>query len=407
MNAFTNAQKQLELAAQAGGFSDKDIAFLRSPQRVVQVTFPLRRDNGDVEYIEGYRVQYNMSRGPAKGGIRFSKHVDLDEVKALAFWMSIKNAVSNVPYGGGKGGVVINAKEYSEGELERVSKGFIRAIHEVIGPMKDIPAPDMYTNAQVMAWMMDEYEAIVGKHAPGVITGKPLALGGSLGRNYATAMGGAYVLKEAFKVRNQDVKGKKIAVQGFGNAGQHIARILASWGAQIVAVSDSRSGLYDEQGLDIAKVLEYKNKHRSLKGFGSKEITNEELLGLAVDVLVPAALENQIREDNVNTVKAKYVLELANGPTTPKADETLDKKGVIVLPDVLGNAGGATVSYFEWVQNNYGYYWSEEEVLEKLEKIMVNAYDAVEAVVKEKDISYRLAAFVVALGRIIEAQKMR
>lgn len=405
MNAFENAQKQLMNAAKAGDIPEKNIEFLKSPKRALHVSFPVRLDNGEIKYFKGYRIQFNDSRGPTKGGIRFHPQVEESEVKALSFWMTIKNAVVNVPYGGGKGGVEINPKDYSETELERVSRGFIRAIHQIIGPQIDVPAPDVYTNPQTMAWMMDEFETITGKHQPGVITGKPISLGGSQGRGYSTAMGGAYVLKEA--INELAIEKPSVVIQGFGNAGMHMARILSDWNYKIIAISDSKGAIHNPEGIDVQKAIEFKQENRTIKDFDGVNISNEDLLELETDVLVPAALENQINKDNANNIKAKIIVELANGPTTPEADEILKENNVMVIPDVLANAGGVAVSYFEWVQNNYGYYWTEEEVLKKLEKIMIDSFNAIETIAKKKNTSHRNAAFILALERIIESAKLR
>ncbi|MBD3209262.1 Glu/Leu/Phe/Val dehydrogenase [Candidatus Woesearchaeota archaeon] len=407
MNTFTNAMEQLQAAAKAGSITTADTAFLQAPKRVIEVSFPAKTDDGTTKYYKGYRVQYNDARGPTKGGIRFHPHADLAEVQALAFWMTIKNAVVDVPYGGGKGGVIVNPKEHSRSELERISREFIKAVHEFIGPTKDIPAPDVYTDKHVMAWMLDEYEAIKGLHQPGMVTGKPLALGGSQGRDYATAMGGAFVLKEAVSLLDINPLKATVAIQGFGNAGMHMARILDGWGYRVVAVSDSRTGVYDPKGLDVKKAIAHKKKERTLEGYGAKIVTNKELLALDVDILVPAALENQVRKSNAGDVKAQLIVELANGPVTPEADALLEKNGVTVIPDVLANAGGVAVSYYEWVQNNQGYYWEEEEVMEKLEKKMVKSFKEIHALVKELDSTYREAAFILALRRLIEAARLR
>lgn len=399
---------QLHRAAEKADIPKEDVVFLEQPKRIVEVNFPVRLDDGKVEYFKGYRVQYNDARGPTKGGIRFHPQVDLEEVKALAFWMTIKNAVVAVPYGGGKGGVTIDKKKYNDGEGERISRGFIKAMHDVLGPNKDIPAPDVYTNPQIMGWMMDEYEAIKAEHLPGMITGKPLSLGGSQGRSYSTAMGGAYVLKEAIELMDVDPLKATVAVQGFGNAGIHIARILDEWEYNVVAISDSSTALYDEKGLDIKRLIKHKQSGERLDTYkDAKRLTNEELLGLKVDVLVPAALENQIHEENAADVRAKIILELANGPVTPEADTILNDNGVVVIPDVLANAGGVVVSYFEWTQNKQGLHWEEQDVLERLEQVMVNSFKRTHEIVKEKDIGYRDAAFALALRRIIGAAKDR
>lgn len=407
MNAFENAQQQLFAAIKAGDISESDIEFLKHPKRAVHVSFPVRLDNGKVEIFQGFRMQFNDARGPTKGGIRFHWHVDEHEVKALSFWMTIKNAVVDLPYGGGKGGVSIDPKKYSEGELERVARGFIKAIHEVVGPDQDIPAPDVYTNSQIMAWMLDEYEAIKGKKQPGLITGKPLVLGGSKARSYSTAMGGAYVLKEVAEQYNLTPTKTSVIIQGFGNAGMHMARILHDWNYKIIGISDSKIALYDERGIAIPEAISYKEKNKSLKGFGPKELSNEVLLAQKADVLVPAALENAITKENASKIQAKYIVELANGPITPEADTILNNKGTIIIPDVLANAGGVVVSYFEWVQNNYGYYWTEAEVLEKLEQKMVKSFHEIHKLMKTKDITYREAAFILAIKRIVEAAKLR
>lgn len=407
MNPFENAQVQLNKAVKAGGLESNDVEFLKNPKRAVHVSFPVKLDDGSTKYFQGFRMLYNDTRGPGKGGIRFHQDVDEHEVKALSFWMTIKNSVMDLPLGGGKGGVIINPKEHSDAELERVARGFIRALHTVLGPKQDVPAPDVYTTPQVMAWMLDEYETITGLHNEGLITGKPLELGGSLGRGYSTAMGGAYVLKEAAQLFDLDPVKTTVAIQGFGNAGLHMARILAGWNYKIVGISDSSVALYDENGFDIDKAIAYKQTNRSLKGFGGSVISNDELLGLDVDVLVPAALENAITQENAGSVKAKLVVELANGPITPDADAILEKNDVVVLPDVLANAGGVTVSYFEWVQNNQGYYWTEEEVLERLEKKMVKSFNDIHQIVKDDGTSYREAAFILATKRLVTANKLR
>lgn len=407
MNAFENAQAQLKTAQAAAKYTDEQLAFLAHPKQATHVSFPVKMDDGSTRYFQGFRMLYNNVRGPGKGGIRFHHHVDESEVKALSFWMTIKNAVMDLPLGGGKGGVIINPKEHSEAELERVARGYIRALHHVLGPEQDVPAPDVYTNPQIMAWMLDEYETIKGRHQAGLITGKPLELGGSQARGYATAQGGAYVLKEAAEIFDLDPFQTKVVIQGFGNAGMHMARILSEWNYKIIAISDSSTALYDENGLDIDKAITHKQITRSLSGFGAKEISNDELLALECDVLVPAALENAITKENADTIKAKYVVELANGPITPEADTILESKDIKVFPDVLANAGGVTVSYFEWVQNNQGYYWTEEEVLAALEKKMVKSFADIHELVKENDVSYRTGAFMLALGRLLTANSLR
>jgi glutamate dehydrogenase (NAD(P)+) len=412
MNPFEDTLGRLNALAKHCGkkgvlFNKDDLMILSAPKRTLIVNFPVKLKDGKVHIINGYRVQYNDARGPAKGGIRFHPKVDIDEVKALALWMSLKTAVLDLPYGGAKGGITINPKETSADDLEKISREFIRQIHTFIGPTKDVPAPDVYTNPQVMAWMLDEYEKIRGEKLPGLITGKPIGIGGSLGRDIATAQGAAYVFKEAAEAYDMP-QNAKVAVQGFGNAGMNIAKILSSWGYKVVALSDSKGGIYNENGFNVSEVDAFKEKNGSLVDFPkAKKVTNEELLLLPVDVLVPAALENQVTKDNAAKVKAKMVLEVANGPVTSEADSILHKNDVVVLPDILANAGGVTVSYFEWVQNNQGYYWTVEEVLEKLEKKMVAAFNEVHSLVKELDVDHRTAAYICAINRIIDAEKKR
>ncbi|MDI6917429.1 MAG: Glu/Leu/Phe/Val dehydrogenase [Thermoplasmatales archaeon] len=409
INPFENAQKQLDIAAGKMKLEPSVHAMLREPMRILEVSFPVRMDNGETKIFKGFRVQYNDACGPTKGGIRFHPDETIDTVKALAAWMTWKCAVVDIPYGGGKGGVICNTKEMSEGELERLSRGYIRAINYFIGPEKDIPAPDVYTTPQIMAWMMDEYSKLKGYNVPGMITGKPIPLGGSLGRGDATARGGMYALKEAAKYLGIDLKKATVAIQGYGNAGQFAARLVTEmFGSKVVAVSDSKGGIYSEKGLDWKAVLEHKKKTESVTGLkGTKEITNEEILELNVDVLIPAALENVITEKNVARIKAKIILELANGPTTPEADKILHKNKIFVIPDFLANAGGVTVSYFEWVQNTYGYYWEEQEVHENLEKKMVKAFKDVLEMAEKYKVDNRTAAYMVSVNRVAEAMKLR
>ncbi|QTA38102.1 Glu/Leu/Phe/Val dehydrogenase [Thermosipho ferrireducens] len=408
MNPFENYLKQLEGAIEYVDAPEGAFEILRKPMRIIEVSIPVRMDDGSIKVFTGWRSQHNFAPGPTKGGIRYHPDVTKDEVMALSAWMSIKNAVVGIPYGGGKGGIKVNPKELSQGELERLSRGYIDAIYKYIGPDQDIPAPDVYTNSQIMSWMMDEYSKLVGSYQPGVITGKLKVVGGSQGRGTATARGGFFVLREALKVRGEDFKGLTAAVQGFGNAGSFAARFLSEVGVKVVAVSDSRGGIYTEHGLSYGAVLEHKNKTGSVINFnGTKNITNEELLELDVDILVPAAIENVITENNAENIKARYILELANGPVTPEADNILFKKGIFVIPDVLANAGGVTVSYFEWIQNRMGYYWSEREVHQKLDEIMTRAFHKVYETMKEKGIDSRKAVYVVAVERLMEAMKAR
>ena len=409
LNPFRIAQEQLDEAAEHLKLDPATHAMLREPMRELHVLIPVRMDDGRVEVFQGFRVQYNDARGPTKGGIRFHPEETIDTVKALAAWMTWKTAVVDIPYGGGKGGVICNPKEMSEGELERLSRGYIRALGEFIGPEKDIPAPDVYTNPQIMAWMMDEFSKLRGYNTPGVITGKPLPLGGSLGRGDATARGGIFTVREAAKHLGLDLKGAPVAVQGYGNAGYYAAKLSKEYfGAKIVAVSDSRGGIYSEAGLDPEAVLKHKQEGGSVVGFpGAEQISNEELLELDVTLLWPAALENVITEENAPRIKAKIIAEAANGPTTPEADRILHEKGAFVIPDFLCNAGGVTVSYFEWVQNINGYYWSEEEVYERLDAKMTKAFHDVLEMHKERKVHMRLAAYLVAVQRVAEAMRLR
>ncbi|MDI6860500.1 MAG: Glu/Leu/Phe/Val dehydrogenase [Caldisericia bacterium] len=408
LNPFKIAQEQIEKVGEVLNLSKELIEVLKWPKRVLQVSIPVRMDDGSVRTFLGWRSQHNDALGPTKGGIRFHPETTMDEVIALSIWMTLKCGVVGIPYGGGKGGVRCNPKEMSEGELERLSRGYIDAIAHIIGPEKDIPAPDVYTNPQIMAWMMDEYSKLKGHNVFGVITGKPILLGGSLGRNMATAMGTLYTIREGAKAIGLSLKGATVSIQGYGNAGYFAAKLLYEDGAKIIAVSDSKGGIYCEDGIDPDKVFEYKQKTGSVVGYpGTKEIGPKDPLTVPCDILVPAALENQITTENVNEVKTKIIAEAANGPTTPEADEVIVKKGILMLPDILANAGGVTVSYFEWVQNNYGYYWSEEEVLERLERIMVNAFKNVYEMHKEKKIDMRTSAGAVSINRVVEAMKLR
>ena len=409
MNPFKQGIDHLNKTAQVMGITDKELEVLREPQKITQVSIPVKMDNGELKIFSGYRVQHNNARGPYKGGIRYAPGVDLNEVKALAFWMAIKCAVVDIPLGGGKGGIQVEPSELSEAELERLTRGFARGIAPVIGPDKDIPAPDVYTNAQTMAWIMDEYSRLQGKNVPGVITGKPLEIGGSLGRDIATAQGGFYcfkaLLKDKLDIQKEDIK---IAIQGFGNAGLNFALIAKEAGYKIVAVSDSRGGIYAPDGLNIDEVVEYKKRNKTVVDFpDAQNVTNEEILELDVNVLVPSALEGVITEANADNVKAKIVIELANGPTTNEADAKLHSKDIIVIPDVLANAGGVIVSYFEWVQNLANYYWDKDTVLERLEKQIVPAFEAVWKIAKENNADLRTGAYGIAIKRIVKAIKLR
>ncbi len=408
-NPFQTAQQQLDEAAKVLKLDPAVHELLRWPMREFHVRIPVRMDDGSVKVFEGFRVQYNNARGPTKGGIRFHPEETFDTVRALAAWMTWKTAVMDLPLGGGKGGVVCNPKEMSQGELERLSRGYIRALGHYIGPDIDVPAPDVYTNPQIMAWMMDEYEKLTGHSAPGVITGKPLPLGGSAGRGDATARGGIYAVREAAKVLGLELKGAACAIQGYGNAGQFAHKLATEiLGLKVVAVSDSKGGIYKADGLLFDEVVKFKRENGTVVGFpGAEKIANPELLELDVTVLFPAALENVITEDNADRIKAKIVAELANGPTTPEADVILHQKGVYVIPDFLCNAGGVTVSYFEQVQNAYNFYWSEEEVHKLLDERMTRAFHAVHEAAQEYGVHNRLGAYAVAVARVAEAMRLR
>jgi len=408
LNPFKIAQSYFEQAAERLKLDDGMRAILSTPKRTLTVSIPVRMDQGGYRVFIGHRVAHNMARGPAKGGIRFHPDVTLDEVKALASWMTWKCACLDLPFGGGKGGVVVDPHRLSDGERERLTRRYTSEILPLIGPDQDIPAPDVYTDPQIMAWIMDTYSMTKGATTLGVVTGKPLALGGSKGRERATARGVQFVLREACRARKISIKGARVAIQGYGNAGSHLAALLHEEGARIVAASDSGGGVYDPKGLTPAQLLAHKRAGRSLKTFEQgKMITNKQLLELAVDVLVPAALENQITSANAGRIKAKIIAEAANGPTTPMADDILFRRGRTVIPDILANAGGVTVSYFEWVQDFYTFFWEEDEVDRRLEKYMVRAYHSVAEAAARHKCSLRGGAYVVAVDRVAEATRVR
>ena len=410
LNPFKIAQRQFDEAAEMLGLAPAMREFLRWPQREYHVTLPIRMDDGSSRVFHGYRVQYNSSRGPTKGGLRWHPDETIDTVRALAAWMTWKTAVVDIPLGGGKGGITCNPKELTATEQERLARAYIRAVGRVLGVTKDVPAPDVYTNPQIMGWMMDEYETLVGESHPGVITGKPLTLGGSKGRGDATARGGVYCVREAGKRLGIDWDGASYAVQGFGNAGQFGAtlhrEILGN--SKFVAASDSRGGVYCKDGMDPQALVDYKKSNGSLAGFpGAEPISNEELLELDVDCLYPSALENVITHANAQNIKARLICELANGPTTPEADQILHENGRIVLPDFMANAGGVTVSYFEQVQNTYNYYWDLDLVHERLDRKMTEAFDAVWETAAEAKVHMRLAAYLVSVQRVARAVQDR
>jgi len=399
---FSRSIARVQQAAEHARIDPETLLRLSAPRRTVEVSLPLRMDDGTLRMFRGYRVQYDDVRGPFKGGIRFHPQVDLAEVKSLALWMALKCAVVDIPFGGGKGGVEVDPHKLSVAETERLSRAYVRAIADVIGVNRDVPAPDVYTNARTMAWMADEYASVVREHEPGVITGKPVGRGGSLGRDDATGRGGYYVLKEIEAQRDWKPSQISVAIQGFGNAGQHIAKLLSKDGYKVVAVSDSRGGIYNKDGLDVASVIEHKSETRRLPDVGEK-LDSGALLELDVDVLVPAALEDQITEANAANVKAKVIIELANGPTTGEADKILHENGAMVVPDVLANAGGVTVSWFEWLQNRAGIYWELEEVHKKLRRTMQTEYRTLHARMTELKSPMRTAAYAVALERLDRA----
>lgn len=407
LNPFEIVQRQIDAAASYLNLPSEVIEILKRPKRVLTVSIPVKMDDGSVKVFEGYRSQHNDAIGPTKGGIRFHPDVTIDEVKALSMWMTFKCGVAGLPYGGGKGGVICDPRTLSKGELERLSRGFMEAIADIVGPEKDIPAPDVYTTPEIMGWMMDTFSRIKRHNAPGVITGKPIIIGGSLGRNEATAQGCVYTILAALEELNLPTSEVKVAIQGFGNAGRIAANLLAEAGCTIVAVSDSRGGIYNPNGLDVEEVGKLKDGSGIANYADATAISNADLLELDVDVLVPAALENVITAANASRIKAKIVAEAANGPTTPEADRILSKNGVLVIPDILANAGGVTVSYFEWVQNLMNYYWSAEEVNQKLQTTMIGAYRAVHQLMEEKGTDMRTAAFMISIKRVAEAMKAR
>ncbi|HSM38747.1 MAG TPA: Glu/Leu/Phe/Val dehydrogenase, partial [Candidatus Limnocylindrales bacterium] len=402
------AQAQFDHAADQLDLDPGMRRVLRVPKRELTVNFPVTMDDGHVEVFTGYRVQHNLSRGPAKGGIRYHQDVSLDEVRALAMWMTWKCAVVNIPYGGGKGGVIVDPKKLSQREVEGLTRRFTTEISPIIGPDRDIPAPDVNTNSQTMAWIMDTYSMHNGYTIPGVVTGKPISIGGSLGRNEATARGAVFTLLQASKALDVPLQGARVAIQGYGNAGSIAAELLRQEGATIVAVSDSSGGIYNPAGLEPSKVSAWKREHGTVVGFpGSEEISNQQVLEVECEILVPAALENQITQHNAPRIKAKIVAEAANGPTTPEADAILHDRGIFLIPDILCNAGGVTVSYFEWVQDMQSFFWTEERINESLKGIMDRAFEAVYRMSDTHEVDMRTAAYMVAVARVAEATTIR
>ncbi|MGN5456246.1 MAG: Glu/Leu/Phe/Val dehydrogenase [Candidatus Kurthia intestinigallinarum] len=407
LNLFTSTQTIIKEALQKLGYDEAMYELLKEPLRMLQVRIPVRMDDGTVTVFTGYRAQHNDAVGPTKGGVRFHPNVTEEEVKALSMWMTLKAGIVDLPYGGGKGGVICDPRQMSMGELERLSRGYVRATSQIVGPTKDIPAPDVFTNAQIMAWMMDEYSRMDEFNSPGFITGKPIVLGGSQGRDRATAQGVTIVIEQAAKRRDLEIKGARVVIQGFGNAGSFLAKFMNDLGAKVVGISDANGALYDPEGLDIDYLLDRRDSFGTVTNLFENTITNEELLELECDILVPAAIENQITAENAHNIKANIVVEAANGPTTSEATKILTERGVLLVPDVLASAGGVTVSYFEWVQNNQGYYWTEEEVNEKLYKKMVEAFDNIYNVAVSRKIDMRLAAYMVGVRKTAEASRFR
>ena len=407
LNLFTSTQVVIKEALNKLGYADEMYELLKEPLRMLTVRIPIRMDDGSIKIFTGYRSQHNDAVGPTKGGVRFHPEVNEDEVKALSMWMSLKCGIVDLPYGGGKGGIICDPRSMSMGELERLSRGYVRAISQIVGPTKDIPAPDVYTNSQIMAWMMDEYSRLREYDSPGFITGKPLVLGGSQGREKATAQGVVICIEEAAKKRGISIEGARVAVQGFGNAGSFLAKFMHDAGAKVVAISDAYGALYDPNGLDIDYLLDRRDSFGTVTTLFDNTLTNEELLELDCDILVPAAVSNQITTANAHNIKASIIVEAANGPTTLEATKILSDRGILLVPDVLASSGGVTVSYFEWVQNNQGYYWTEEEVTEKLKKVLVQAFDNVYQTSQQRKVNMRLAAYMVGARKMSEASRFR
>ncbi|MGA3264382.1 MAG: Glu/Leu/Phe/Val dehydrogenase [Terracidiphilus sp.] len=407
-NSYDVALENFDAAADALGLDNDTRAMIKYPERILTVSVPVRMDDGRIHRFEGYRVQHSMVRGPAKGGIRYHPQVTLDEVKALATWMTWKCAVVNIPFGGGKGGITCDPKKMSPVELERMTRRYTSAILPLIGPEQDIPAPDVYTNSQTMAWIMDTYSMTKGYPIPGVVTGKPISLGGSLGRNEATGRGVFYTVEHACEHLKISMKGATVVVQGFGNAGSIAAELLHKAGARVIAASDSTGCVYNKNGLNISELIQHKDSTRRVAGFaGSEAITPAQLLALECDILVPAALENAIHADNASAVRARIIAEAANGPITPAADRLLQGKGIFVIPDILCNAGGVTVSYFEWVQDEQHLFWDAQDVYNRLERVMKTAFRDVLKIHLERKVPMRIAANMLGIGRVAEAVQIR
>ncbi|CAN7232655.1 MULTISPECIES: Glu/Leu/Phe/Val dehydrogenase [Rossellomorea] len=407
LNLFTSTQHVINDALSKLGYTEEMYELLKEPIRMLTVRIPVRMDDGSIKVFTGYRAQHNDAVGPTKGGVRFHPEVDEEEVKALSMWMSLKCGIVDLPYGGGKGGIICDPRTMSFTELEKLSRGYVRAISQIVGPTKDIPAPDVYTNSQIMAWMMDEYSRLRENDSPGFITGKPIVLGGSQGREKATAQGVTICIEQAAKKRGIDIKGARVVIQGFGNAGSFLAKFMNDAGAKVIAISDAHGALHDPAGLDIDYLLDRRDSFGTVTTLFENTISNKELLELECDILVPAAISNQITEENVYDIKASIVVEAANGPTTFEATRILSERGILLVPDVLASAGGVTVSYFEWVQNNQGYYWTEEEVNEKLYAKLVEAFNNVYETSQNRRVNMRLAAYMVGARKMAEASRFR
>lgn len=407
LNLLTSTQNVIKTALDKLGYEESMYELLKEPMRIMEVRIPVRMDDGNVKVFTGFRAQHNDAVGPTKGGVRFHPEVNREEVMALSMWMTLKCGIVDLPYGGGKGGIICDPREMSMYEIEKLSRGYVRAISQIVGPNKDIPAPDVFTNSQIMAWMFDEYSKIDEFNSPGFITGKPIVLGGSQGRDKATAQGVTIVINEAAKKRGLDMKGARVVIQGFGNAGSFLAKFLHDAGAKVVGISDAYGALHDPDGLDIDYLLDRRDSFGTVTTLFDNTISNKELFELDCDIIVPAAISNQITAENAPNIKASIVVEAANGPTTAEATKILTDKGVLLVPDVLASAGGVTVSYFEWVQNNQGYYWTQEEVDEKLNKKLVDAFENVYNVATTRNIDMRLAAYMVGARRTAEAARFR
>ena len=406
-NLVASTQQIIKEALHKLGFDDGMYDLVKEPLRFLEVRIPVRMDDGTVKTFTGYRAQHNDAVGPTKGGVRFHPNVNVDEVKALSMWMTLKCGIVDLPYGGGKGGIICDPRQMSIHEVERLSRGYVRAISQIVGPTKDIPAPDVFTNSQIMAWMMDEYSALDKFNSPGFITGKPIVLGGSEGRDRSTALGVVIAIEQAAKIKNLDLNGARIVIQGFGNAGSFLAKFLYDQGAKIVGISDAYGALHDPEGLDIDYLLDRRDSFGTVTNLFEETISNKELFELDCDILIPAAIENQITKDNAPNIKADILVEAANGPTTLEATRILHERGILLVPDVLASAGGVTVSYFEWVQNNQGYYWTEDEVNEKMRDKLITAFNDIYELAQNRKIDMRLAAYIIGIKRTAEAARYR